>query len=216
MGLFDWFKPDPRYTRFDDAFALNRPALWNAIKQTVESQADKPIWLVAHFVDTFSELQGQLDLWQVDYEVVAQPIDPNRVERSGLLSESTLKLVLAELIPEVDPSLTNSGLNQTLVMMVVERHPQVTYDQRLDSFARSAPMRVEYGYFLSLEDDVVKLIVNETALKVLKQLGMNEHELITSHMVTSRMNKVLGRMSDTFVSDRPADSAKQWLDENSH
>ncbi len=217
MRLFDWFKSNPSCKRFDDAFALNRPALWKAIKQTIDSplQANKPIWLVTHFLDTYSALQDQLDQWQVDYEIVSQPIDPSQLERTGLLSDSTIKLVLAQLIPESDPQYLESDYSQTLVMIVVERHPQLLHDQKIDSFAQSAPVRVEYGYFLSLEDDVVKLIVNETSLKVLKQLGMNEHELITSHMVTSRLNKVLGRMSETFVSDHPADSAKQWLEENS-
>jgi len=218
MGLLDWFKTNSRCKRFDDSFALNRPALWNAIKGTIDSQiqANRPIWLVTHFVETFSAVQDKLDQWQVDYDIVSQPINPHQLERSGLLSNSTLKLILAELIPEPDPTVMALDSTQTIAMMVVERHPQIRHDRRIDLFCEALPVRVEYGYFISLEDDVVKLIVNENALRVLKQLGLNEHELITSHMVASRLNKVLGRMSDSYVSDRPADSAKQWLEENSN
>ena len=216
MGLIDWIKGEKRCKRFDDAYAINRPALWNAIKEAIDSplHADKSIWLVAHFVETFTAIQEQLDQWSVDYEIVSQAIDPDRMERSGLLSNSTLKLVLADLIPDSNQTALESDSTQRLAIIVVERHPQLSHDQRIEAFCQTLPVRVEYGYFLSLEDDVVKLAVNETSLKVLKQLGMNEHELITSHMIASRLNKILKRLTVTFTSDHPADSAKKWLDQN--
>ena len=217
MGLFDWITGKSRFKRFDDVFALNRESLWDALKQTLESQlhADKSIWLVAHFVETYTELQELLDQWQFDYDVVSTPIDPNHLERSGLLSRSSLKLVLGQLIPDAKPNLLEVDRSQTIALVMVERHPQVLHDQRIEAFSKTLPVRVELGYFLSLEDESVKLVVNETTLTILKQLGMNEHELITSHLVTSRLNKVLGRMSNSYRSDHPADSAEQWLAMNS-
>lgn len=217
MGLFDWLKQTSRHKRFDDAFALSRPALWAAIKKTIKSPLlqDKPIWLVTHFAETYTAIQNELENWQIDYEIVAQPIAPKQIERSGLLSNTSLKLVLADLIPESQPAPNVLADAPTIAMIVLERHPQIKHDERIETFCKSLPVPVECGYFLSLEDDVVKLVVNETSLKVLKQLGVNEHELITSHMVTSRLKKVLKRMSTTYVSDQPADSAKQWLEINS-
>lgn len=216
MGLSDWLKSTSRFKRYDDAFALNRESVWRAVKRSLESpqNAGKSVWLVAHFVDTFADIQNQLDAWKVDYEVVSQPIDPNRLERSGLLSEKTIQLVLAELIPNVDSLLPEIDSRQTIAVIGLERHPQITHDLRIEAFCKQLPILVEYGYFLSLDDAVVQLVVNETSLKVLKQMGLNDNDLITSHMVTSRLKKVLARLSPTFTGDRPADSARQWLELN--
>ena len=218
MGLFDWFKNgNARFTRFDDAFALTRPALWRSLGNTVQSpqHANKSIWLVVHFTDTFIELQGELDAWPVDYEVVTKPVDPNQLERSGLLSTNKIKVVLAELIPEVGSAdLLKQENDSTIAMIVVERHPRMTCDKKVESFARSLPVRVEYGHFISLDDEVVRLVINDTSIKILKQLGMNEQELIASTMVTRRLNKMLHRIEPTYHSNKPADSAKKWLEFN--
>lgn len=218
MGLLDWFKNGKaRFTRFDDAYALTRPALWHSLRQTVQSShhAAKSIWLVVHFTDTFTSLQSELNLWPVDYEIVTKPIDPIHLERSGLLSTAKIKVVLAELIPEIKREILlelNSG--HTIAMIVVERHPQFKYDDRVESFARALPVRVEFGYYLSLDDEAVRLVINDTSIKILKQLGMDDHQLIASSMVTRRLNKMLRRVAETYRSDKPADSAKLWLEAN--
>jgi hypothetical protein len=168
-----------------------------------------------HFTDTFTSLQVELETWQVEYEIVTQPIDPNQLERTGLLSASKIKIVLADLIPEVgDELLLEPNHDHAIAMIVVERHPHKKYDDQLEAFARSLPVKVEFGHYLSLDDDVIRLVINETSIKILKQLGMNEHELIASSMVTRRLNKMLQRVAETFRSDEPADSARQWLEIN--
>lgn len=216
MGLLDWFKNQTRFTRFEDAFALNRPALWDSLKQTVLSpqHTDKSIWLVVHFTETFSQLQMQLENWQIEFDVITSAIDPNQLERAGLLSATGIKIVLADLIPEPYETLLDSNPANTVAMIVLERHPQIMHDHRVEAFARSLPVRVEFGHYLALDDDVVRLVVNEMSIKILTQLGMNEHELITSNMVSRRLSKVLQRLSPTFKTDRPAESAKQWLEIN--
>lgn len=217
MSLLDWFKRNPiRFTRFDDAFALTRTALWKLLRQTVESprHSAKTIWLVVHFTDTFAELQSQLDQWQLDYEIVTCPIDPNQLERSGLLAPSQIQVVLAEMIPADMTTMLEPSLDHTIAMIVVERHPNVRFDLQLETFARSLPRKVEFGHYLALEDEVVKTTINETSIKLLRQLGMSEHELITSNMVTRRLDKVLARAAESYRTNHPADSAKQWLELN--
>ena len=218
MGLFDWFKNGKtRFTRFDDAYALTRPALWQSLRQTVQSPLNtgKSIWLVVHFTDTFSDLQTEMDSWQVDYDIVTKPIDPSQLEGSGLLTTAKINVVLAGLIPKTEREiLLEPNPNRTVAMIMVERHPQIKYDDQVESFARALPARVEFGYYLSLDDDVVRLVINDTSIKILKQLGMNEHELIASSMVTRRLNKMLRKVAETYRSDNPADSARLWLEIN--
>ncbi len=168
-----------------------------------------------HFTDTFIRLQEELDTWQVDYEIVTSRIDPNHLDRSGLLATDQVKVVLAEMLTDPGSQVwLEPNLDSTIAMIVVERHPQLKYDDQVESFARNLPARVEFGYYLSLDDEVIRLVINETSIKILQQLGMNEHELIASMMVTRRLNTMLKRFADNYRSDEPADSAQQWLELN--
>ena len=218
MGILNWLKSRKSgFKRFDDAFALNRLALWQSLRSAVQSadHTDKSIWLVVHFTDTFGTLQDQLDLWQMDYMIVTQPVEANQLDNSGLLNTSQIKLILAELIPEAEiENVIESDTNQTIAMIVVERHPDFAHDVRLEQFARSLSVNVEFGYFLALDDETIRLVVNDTSIEILKQLGMNEHELITSNMVTRRLNATLPRIAKSFNANKPADSAREWLEIN--
>ena len=217
MGILDWLFQRPQFKRFDDSYALIRESLWNALQRTVNSEqhALKSIWLVTHFTDTFTTLQDRLDSWGREYDVVAAPIDANALERSNLLSPSSFKLVLAEMIPDAFPNMLEVNRDQTIAMIVLERHPHPKYDDRIVEFAKSLPCLVEFGHYLSLDDEVVKTVISETTLTILKQLGMDEHELITTSMVSRRMNVTLGRNAEEYSGDQPADSAKEWLELNS-
>ncbi|MFK7767404.1 MAG: hypothetical protein AB8B55_09305 [Mariniblastus sp.] len=216
MGLFDWLFRSPQFKRYEDAYALNRESLWSALEQTVKSEQNSlnPIWLVTHFTDTFAALQNKLDQWECDYEIVAAPIDANSLERDNLLSPNTLKIVLAELIPDATPNLLEVNRDKTIAMIVVERHPNLQYDERIIEFAKSLPFKVEFGYYLSLDDAVVSMIVGESTLTILRQLGLEEHELITSNMVSRRLKIALRRLVDSFTGDAKADSAIEWMEQN--
>ncbi len=218
MGILNWLFKQPRYKRFEDAFMLTRARLWEALRQSIDSpeHSAKAIWLIAHFPDTFTELQNNLGQWSRDYEVITSPIEPQKLEHSGLLCRDSIKLILADLVPETFPDhpslMTDNG--KQLGIIIVERHPDFNRDQRLLNFAKSLPVKVELGYFLALDDVVIKSVVNETTVEILKQLGLDEHELITSNMITRRLDTVLKRLGADDQNDWPADSAAEWLEKN--
>ena len=174
MGILDWIFREPKFKRFDDAFTLTRERLWEALKGSIESpnHAEKSIWLVVHFIDTFTELQERLESWGLEYDVVSSRLATNEVDRQELLESTSIKLILAELIPEPDEiSQVLEAEKRKLAMIVVERHPILEEDDRLHRFAMSLPLAVEFGYYLALDDDVVKLAINDTTVEVLLQLG---------------------------------------------
>lgn len=218
MGFLDWLSGNLRFQRYDDSFALTRSALWALLRSTIKrpEHEQKSIWMVCHFPETFSSIQSQLEQWGQDYVVVENPISTAQVDQptaedQPLIQPGPIKLVLADLIetPSERRALVKSDAK--LALMVIERHPLCTHDQRIDAFARSLSVRVELGYFMSLEDKVVKDVVNDTTLQILKQLGMNDHELIASQMLTRRLNKLLKRRAAKYTTDYPADSAAEWL-----
>ena len=227
MGLFDWFKRDTNFKRYDDAFALTRPALWKALHTAIESarQESKNVWLVVHFTDTFSELQNQLESKGVDYEIVSAPITSNDFDRSELFQQGPVRIVLSDLLPESvtsgsdfssgQPATPDTTLNDVLAIIVCECHPHYLHNERIAEFAKRIPFRVELGFFMSLDDTVLKSFINETTIRIMKQLGMGEQELVASNMISRRLNTMLKRNAVNFTSDRPASSAEEWIELNS-
>ncbi len=219
MGIWKVLFGKRQFTYFDDAYAFTRESLWNSLQSTLKSNryANQPVWLVVHFFDTFSWLQDRLDESDVPYEIETSSIDVKRLVYDSLVTQSGVRLVLAKTLVSVEDSVKPEvDFERSLAMIVLERHPLIEYDQRIERIARSFPLRVEYGHYLALDDSVVRMVVNDATVRVLQQMGMNDHELITSSMVTRRLKKVLHRMQANFKFDRDADSAAEWIALNSH
>ena len=207
-----------RFTYFDDAYAFTRETLWNSLQSTLKSERyeDQPVWLVVHFFDTFTWLQDQLEGSGIPYEIETSAIDAKRFSYDSSVTQHGVRLVLAKTLLAADATASpDANLEQSLAMIVIERHPLIEHDLRVESIARSLPVRVEYGHYLALDDSVVRMVVNEATIKILQQLGMNDHELITSAMLTRRLKKVLRRMQSSFGSNLDADSAAEWIALNS-
>ena len=222
MGMLDWLFKKPNFNRVDDTFALKRELLWEGIRKTLQAPTlkNKSTWLIVHFIDTFTEIQERLELWGLEYEIVSSKLNASQLERTGLITNQSfpapLKLILSELIPAPQDSaaLLPADLDQHVAMIILERHPQIRHDQRLEAFARSVPLMVEFGYFLALDDPTVQLSFDEKVAEILEQLGLKD-QLVSSNMVTKRLETVLKRIADDFGGDTPCDSAEQWLMVNS-
>lgn len=218
MGIWKDLFGKRQFTYFDDAYAFTRESLWNSLQSTLKSNryANQPVWLIVHFFDTFSWLQDRLDESDVPYEIETSSIDAKRLNYDPLVTQSGVRLVLTKTLVSVEGSAKPEvDFDRSLAMIVLERHPLIEHDLRIERIARSIPMQVEYGHYLALDDSVVRMVVNDATVRILKQLGMNDHELITSSMVTRRLKKVLRRMQSNFKFDRDADSAAEWIALNS-
>ena len=218
MGFWKFLFGRRQFTYFDDAYAFTRESLWSSLQGTLKSEryTDKPVWLVVHFFDTFTWLQDRLEESGIAYEIEMSEVDAKRLSYDSLITQKGVRLVLAKTLQSVNEmSRPNVDLERSLAIIVLERHPLLEHDLRIERIARSFPIRVEYGHYLALNDSVVQMVVNESTVKILQQLGMNEHELITSTMLTRRLKKVLQRMQASFQFDHDADSAKEWIELNS-
>jgi hypothetical protein len=100
--------------------------------------------------------------------------------------------------------------------MVLERHPNLMEDRRIDQFARIWPFSVRLGYLLSLQDPVIEYCIHPNIIEVLKQLGLRDQQLVTSGIITRRLEKVLQRVnlpprSSSSGRSITEDSAEEWL-----
>ncbi len=212
MGILEWLFRTPSFKRFEDSFAMDRANLWPQLRVAILKQQQDGFtpWIVCHFADTFLQVQELLDQWNIPYEIASERIEPQSViEFSRSLNDSLL-LVLADLLQPTESADLQLSTDLQLALMIVERHPYLLHDQSIGEFAKKVPCQVRYGYLLSIEDAVVRRVVNDLTIQILKQLGMKQHELITSNMITRRLEQALARDAASFQTDLRADSADEW------
>lgn len=204
-----------RLTRHPDSFALTRTALWNSIAQSIQLQQSmgKSVWLVSHFLDTFTDCQEMLERSGIDYFVETDPVTESWFRDHKESAGSHVRLLLADLAkPLVVDAEEFEGPQLRIAMMVVERHPFGPTDDLLVEFAGSLPAKVEIGYFLSLNDELVKRMVPPQMVDLMKALGLQEQDLISSAMVTKRLKKLIERESQVGIPETVAESAAQWFE----
>jgi hypothetical protein len=216
MGFLAWLFSKPKFNRYEDSFAMTRESLYQRLYAAVLEQQHngQQVWIVAHFADTFWEVQNCLAQWQLDYEIVNQRLSSDAALQLVSQKQDQVQLVLAELLSPTDSVHRPSGSAISIAIIVVERHPWIVHDRQLEAFVRALPCPVRYGYYLSIDDVLVRRVVNETVVQVLKQLGMKDHELITSNLVTRRLEKVLTRDASSYSNPQRADSAAEWYELN--
>ncbi len=205
-----------KFRKHADTFALTRSVVNEQLKQWVQScvQRKQHVLLLAHFPATFEQMERSLGEADIQYEIIARQILADQFNAAIAQSDPIVWLTLPDvLIDSIQPRELNSQ-DSSLAVIVTERHPLVERDQRIERFARSLRGRIELGYFLSLEDPVVRQVVNPRSIELLKQLGLGQNDLISSHMTSRIVERMLRRISEQVSNEQPADSPEQWFELN--
>lgn len=172
----------------------------------------KSVWLVAHFPETFSDCQTMLEDNEIEYFVESESITESWFHDQAKATERNVHLLFAELakplLIDLEQPVASVG---RIAMMVVERHPFGPCDDRLIGFANSLPAKVEVGYFLALEDELVQRMVPTQMIDLLRAMGLQDRDLISSSMVTNRLQKLIRRSESDDQLSLDAESAEQWF-----
>jgi len=150
------------------------------------------ILLVAHFPDVLARLN----------ELAAKPA-----------TVPVMAVLASDLSIDVATSL-NLDESATLDIIVGERHPLPSVDERLEQFAGELPCRCRCAHHLSLEDPVIKLFAGEWVQNLLERLGMKEDEAIESQLVSRRIKQAQQKIEGRAFGSSEAESAEQWLEKN--
>jgi hypothetical protein len=212
MNLFQWMFRSPRFQREADAFTAHREQLWSQLLKAIlyQQQQGNVVWIVTHFADQFSEMQRRLGQWRRNYEIVMNKIDTaNMVEMSRGQSQVVF-LALAELLSPTDTVDRQIDDSIQLSMIAIERHPMIDFDSLLESIATQIPSRVRFGYYLALDDPVFDSI-GQSVLATLRQLGLQDHELISSYAASRSIQRIQKKRSATYDKTLRADSAMEWI-----
>ena len=222
MSFIEWITRRPGFRSLEDSFAINRESMFAGLQRAIARQQETcdEVWLVAHFFDTFLELQDFLAAAEIDYQIVDQSVHRVHFARRADNSPGKVRLALATLIgdrPEVetaDKGVTEIG-RSSVALIVCERHPHHVHDKRLFESAKQIDASITFGYVLSMDDVVVKQIVSPTVLMVMEQLGLDEREMIASHYLSRLLERRLIKQAQEYAGDQDAESAAQWIELNS-
>lgn len=151
------------------------------------------ILLVAHFPDVLERLEkiANQQVWDVPCQAV---------------SANNLNTTLAASL-KVDES-------AVIDIIVGERHPLPSVDDRLEEFADELPCRCRFSHHVSLEDAVMRVFAGDWVKNVLKKLGMKEDEAIESQMVSRRIRQAQQKVEGRAFGSLDAESAAEWLEKN--
>lgn len=199
MGLFDFLFGGKEQTNVEvvpDHIWMTTGAKFAGLAKEAQERSNSEtvaILLVAHFPDVLARLEeiARRQTWDVPCEVVAAK-NLNTHLASGL------------------------NLDETIILdvIVAERHPLPSVDDRLEDFASELPCRCRFSHHLSLEDAVMQVFAGDWVQNMLRQMGMKEDEAIVSQMVSRRIRQAQQRIENRTFGSLDADSVAEWLEAN--
>lgn len=199
MGFFDRLfgsKSSRNVEVYPDRIWMSTDAKFAGLAEEAKlrSRSDTvAILLVAHFPDVLDRLQAIAEQWEAPVPCMAVPA--SRLDR-----DLAHKLKLYEPV-HID-------------VIVAERHPLPSVDDRLKEFVDGLPCRCRFSHHVSLDDAVIKAFAGDWIRGVLEQLGMEADEAIESEMVTRRIRHAQQKIEGRALGADPADSASDWLKRN--
>ena len=232
MGIFTFLADLPvwkglSFQRHPDSFAMTRETLYANLMKVLQrliatqkseksaaSSNRSAVFLAAHFPEEFFRLQTLLNEEKIAYRILTRPLDHQWYADFEHQSEGIVHLALAEFLTKTTFN-GNEAFESRLDLIVVDRHPEPFQDDALEQFGRDFPAVTKMGYFLALEDRVLRSVINETTLMVLKQMGIEDQGLISSGIISKRISKVLKREQKARTGvGQTADSPELWYQLN--
>ena len=199
MSLFDFLFGSKQRTNVEvvpDHIWMTTDAKFAGLAKEAEERSRSEtvaILLVAHFPDVLGRLEKIAS--QQEWEVPC---------KAALASNLNTDLATS----------LNLDASASIDIVVGERHPLPSVDDRLEEFADELPCRCRFSHHVSLEDAVMKVFAGDWVKDVLRQLGMTEDEAIESPMVSRRIRQAQQKIEGRAFGSLDAESAAEWLEKN--
>ena len=199
MGFFDSLFGSKKRTNVEvipDHIWVTTDAKFAGLATQAEERSKSEtvaILLVAHFPDVLARLEvlTREQTWEVPCQaVLASHLNTDLAARLNLDDSAIIDIIVGE------------------------RHPLPSVDDRLEEFADELPCRCRFSHHVSLEDPVMKIFAGDWVKNVLKQMGMKEHEAIESQMVSRRTRQAQQKIEGRTFGSLAAESAAEWLEKN--
>lgn len=213
--MFNWLFRKSTFHRFQDSYALREEAMFAGMVDALQARIAEGdcVFLMTHFPATFTRLEKKLAQLELNFSIVTGSIDSEMVAQLAARLPNQVHLTMAQML-QPDSALNVKVDHPDLAVVVCERHPMPKYDDAIAKWCHQLKYPVQLGYFLSLEDPIVSFVVPDQVKTLLEQFGLGENELITSSMVSKRLNSVLKRKAAKVVEEVAAESPEAWLAKN--
>jgi hypothetical protein len=201
---------------YPDSFADNQQNLVQGVVQLAVERAKRGEWVIvgAQFADGFLALEKGLTASGAEFAVIPPKFSPEVLTGCRLMLGLTTSLQsLTEGEFEVAQS-RPGNMPARLNVMVLQRHPLRKNDEAFAVNLKLVPLHVRVGFFLSLDDPLLGVGVPEGLLEILDQMGMSHHQLVSSRMLTRRVQATQRRIAKVVSEPKPADSVQEWMDLN--
>lgn len=199
MGIFDLLFGSRKRSNVEvapDHIWMTTDAKFAGLAREAEDRSrseSAAILLVAHFQDVLVHLNKLAEELHGRVSVTAVPAEQLQADIAAgqNLDEST-----------------------TIDIIVGERHPLPSVDDRLEEFAEELPCRCRFSHHVSLDDPIMNIFAGEPIKELLRKLGMSENEAIESKMVSRRIRAAQQKIEGRSFSDARAESAATWFELN--
>ena len=227
--MFSWFRDfwqTPQYYQYPDTFGFRQKAVDQAICQAIQARQKQGdlLLLVCHFQRTFSNLVQMLERHNIECQIETQPIDARwldeQLEDVGQDREAAVFPVLSQrLDPHSLASMApqnHAGKKPTrqLSAIVIERHPKSEVDQRVQLFAEYAVAPARVGYYLCLEDPLIRHCFGEMEQQLLKNWNSADDHVFGSSLASGRIRNVIKRRFAQAQLVPEAESVQEWFAAN--
>jgi len=180
-------KPIIRDDRDDFLFRTEREK-YRAVIEEIQNMVDqgRPVLVGTTSVDTSERLSRMLDLSKISHnvlnakhhqreaEIVAEAGKPGRVTIATNMAGRGTDIKISDEVK-------NAG---GLAIIGTERHDSRRVDRQLRGRAGRQGDPGSSQFFVSLEDDLMRLFMNERAIKIMDRMGLKEGEVIQNRMMT--------------------------------
>lgn len=222
MSLFSRLlsAPRPQFRRFPDTFTLTETRKLTTLGSWVRDQsAVQSVIVLTHFQSTFLSVQESLQETEIDFDILAEPHDQFQFDArlasqdSGTRVYLTMSQMLQSRVneqtvpPKPDPS-------RKLAVMVAERYPLAERDTALEDYFKQLPIYTSMGYLISFEDPILKFLLGQKFIDLMKQMGLGENDLVSSLITNRGLARKLRMATQSIENEIAAESPQEWIELN--
>ncbi len=208
--MFFWTKPK---TSLKDIVWLNRERKYTGIAEQARAHLRDSASLcliIAHFAETLAALARVFKAQSVPYVLKDRPL-----YRADVLSSSGAQIFLTRadlLMTRAAQARQPPGQNCRIIG--AERFPIPDGDQKIIAFAQSFGIVGGMDCHVALDDPLLIYFIDERITQLLKQIGMAENESLQHDLISRSILNAQRKIAKKARSNRPANSAEQWLIQN--
>lgn len=226
MPLFQRWFGKQKFRRLADSFTLTDSNKQATLCQWIRQQADAgdTVIVLCHFQSSFLQNQQAIQAAEIDFEILADPVDElNLANRIRTEFRGKVVLTMAAMLNQSpDTTRLNNDLayrekndNQPSVAVIVtERYPITSQDDMIESFFHQTQLPVAIGYVISFEDPMLRHLLGERFIALLKQLGLGSNDLISSTMTNKELSRQLVQATRSVENETVATSPEEWIELN--